>query len=197
MVYSPLTQAALFLVQTAFGLYAAVVLLRLLFQAMDVDFRNPLSQFVYKATQPLVAPLRRVLPWRARIEPALVVVLLLVHLIEVYVLSAIRGYVPGLAGAVLMATAQALALLALTLSAVLIVRAIASWVVASGGGYNPMLRLLDELTEPLLAPLRRIIPPTGGFDWSVLIALVLIQLANILLVQPFIVLAARIMVQGL
>ncbi len=197
MVYSPLTQAALFLVQTAFGLYAAVVLLRLLFQAMDVDFRNPLSQFVYKATQPLVAPLRRVLPWRARIEPALVVVLLLVHLIEVYVLSAIRGYVPGLAGAVLMATAQALALLALTLSAVLIVRAIASWVVASGGGYNPMLRLLDELTEPLLAPLRRVIPPTGGFDWSVLIALVLIQLANILLVQPFIVLAARIMVQGL
>lgn len=197
MVYSPLTQAALFLVQTAFGLYAAVVLLRLLFQAMDVDFRNPLSQFVYKATQPLVAPLRRVLPWRARIEPALVVVLLLVHLIEVYVLSAIRGYLPGLAGAVLMATAQALALLALTLSAVLIVRAIASWVVASGGGYNPMLRLLDELTEPLLAPLRRVIPPTGGFDWSVLIALVLIQLANILLVQPFIVLAARIMVQGL
>jgi YggT family protein len=60
-----------------------------------------------------------------------------------------------------------------------------------------MLRLLDELTEPLLAPLRRLIPPTGGFDWSVLIALVAIQLVNILLVQPFIVLAARIMVQGL
>jgi YggT family protein len=197
MVYSPLTQAALFLIQTAFGLYAAVVLLRLLFQAMDVDFRNPLSQFVYKATQPLVAPLRRVLPWRARIEPALVVLLLLVHLIEVYALSGIRGYLPGFIGALLMATAQALSLLMLTLSAVLIVRAIASWVVAAGGGYNPMLRLLDELTEPLLAPLRRVIPPTGGFDWSVLIALVAIQLANILLVQPFIVLAARIMVQGL
>lgn len=197
MVYSPLTQAALFLVQTAFGLYAAVVLLRLLFQAMDVDFRNPLSQFVYKATQPLVAPLRRVLPWRLRVEPALVVLLLAIYVAEVYALSAIRGYLPGLVGALLMALAQALALLALTLSAVLIVRAIASWVVAAGGGYNPMLRLLDELTEPLLAPLRRLIPPTGGFDWSVLIALVAIQLVNILLVQPFIVLAARIMVQGL
>ena len=197
MVYSPLTQAALFLVQTAFGLYAAVVLLRLLFQAMDVDFRNPLSQFVYKATQPLVAPLRRVLPWRLRVEPALVVLLLAIHVAEVYALSAIRGYLPGLVGALLMALAQALALLTLTLSAVLIVRAIASWVVAAGGGYNPMLRLLDELTEPLLAPLRRLIPPTGGFDWSVLIALVAIQLVNILLVQPFIVLAARIMVQGL
>jgi YggT family protein len=197
MVYSPLTQATLFLIQTAFGLYAAVVLLRLLFQAMDVDFRNPLSQFVYKATQPLVATLRRVLPWRARVEPALVVLLLLVQLLEVYALSAVRGYVPGLIGALLMAIAQALALLTLTLSAVLIVRAIASWVVAAGGGYNPMLRLLDELTEPLLAPLRRVIPPTGGFDWSVLIALVLIQLANILLVQPFIVVAARVMVQGL
>jgi YggT family protein len=197
MVYSPLTQATLFLIQTAFGIYAAVVLLRLLFQAMDVDFRNPLSQFVYKATQPLVAPLRRVLPWRARVEPALVVLLLLVQLLEVYALSAVRGYVPGLIGALLMAIAQALALLTLTLSAVLIVRAIASWVVAAGGGYNPMLRLLDELTEPLLAPLRRLIPPTGGFDWSVLIALVAIQLLNILLVQPFIVLAARVMVQGL
>jgi YggT family protein len=197
MVYSPLTQATLFLIQTAFGLYAAAVLLRLLFQAMDVDFRNPLSQFVYRATQPLLAPLRRVLPWRARVEPALVVLLLLVQLLEVYALSAVRGYLPGLIGALLMATAQALALLTLTLSAVLIVRAIASWVVAAGGGYNPMLRLLDELTEPLLAPLRRVIPPSGGFDWSVLIALVLIQLANILLVQPFIVLAARVMVQGL
>lgn len=133
MVYSPLTQAALFLVQTAFGLYAAVVLLRLLFQAMDVDFRNPLSQFVYKATQPLVAPLRRALPWRLRIEPALVVLLLAIQLLEVYALSAIRGYVPGLVGALLMAIAQALALATLTLSAVLIVRAIASWVVAAGG----------------------------------------------------------------
>jgi YggT family protein len=197
MVYSPLTQATLFLIQTAFGIYAAAVLLRLLFQAMDVDFRNPLSQFVYKATQPILAPLRRVLPWRARVEPALVVLLLLVQLLGVYVLSAVRGYLPGLIGALLMAAAQALALLTLTLSAVLIVRAIASWVVAAGGGYNPMLRLLDELTEPLLAPLRRVIPPSGGFDWSVLIALVLIQLANILLVQPATVFAARVMVQGL
>ncbi|MBC7160553.1 YggT family protein [Immundisolibacter sp.] len=197
MVYSPLTQAGLFLVQTAFGLYAALVLLRLLFQAMDVDFRNPLSQAVYKATQPVLKPLRRVLPMRARVEPALVVLLLLVKLLEVYALSGLRGYLPGLIGALLMAVAQSLALLMLTLSALLIVRAIASWVVAAGAGYNPMLRLLEQLTEPLLAPLRRIIPPLGGMDFSVLVALVAVQLVNILLVQPFIILAARIMVQGL
>lgn len=197
MVYSPLTQAGLFLVQTAFGLYAALVLLRLLFQAMDVDFRNPLSQFVYKATQPVLKPVRRVLPMRPRIEPALVVLLLLVQLLEVYALSGLRGYLPGLIGALLMAVAQSLSLLTLTLSALLIVRAIASWVVAAGGGYNPMLRLLEQLTEPLLAPVRRIIPPLGGMDFSVLLALVAVQLVSILLVQPFILLAARIMVQGL
>ena len=197
MVYSPLTQAGLFLVQTAFGLYAALVLLRLLFQAMDVDFRNPLSQFVYKATQPVLKPLRRVLPMRSRVEPALVVLLLLVQLLEVYALSGLRGYLPGLIGALLMAVAQSLSLLTLTLSALLIVRAIASWVVAAGAGYNPMLRLLEQLTEPLLAPLRRIIPPLGGMDFSVLLALVAVQLVNILLVQPFILLAARVMVQGL
>lgn len=197
MVYSPLTQAGLFLVQTAFGLYAALVLLRLLFQAMDVDFRNPLSQAVYKVTQPVLKPLRRVLPMRARVEPALLVLLLLVKLLEVYALSGLRGYLPGLIGALLMAVAQSLALLMLTLSALLIVRAIASWVVAAGAGYNPMLSLLEQLTEPLLAPLRRIIPPLGGMDFSVLLALVAVQLVNILLVQPFIVLAARIMVQGL
>ena len=197
MVYSPLTQAGLFLVQTAFGLYAALVLLRLLFQAMDVDFRNPLSQFVYKATQPVLKPLRRVLPMRSRVEPALVVLLLLVQLLEVYALSGLRGYLPGLIGALLMAVAQSLSLLTLTLSALLIVRAIASWVVAAGGGYNPMLRLLEQLTEPLLAPVRRIIPPLGGMDFSVLLALVAVQLVSILLVQPFILLAARVMVQGL
>ena len=197
MVYSPLTQAGLFLVQTAFGLYAALVLLRLLFQAMDVDFRNPLSQVVYKVTQPVLKPLRRMLPMRARVEPALVVLLLLVKLLEVYALSGLRGYLPGLIGALLMAVAQSLALLMLTLSALLIVRAIASWVVAAGAGYNPMLSLLEQLTEPLLAPLRRIIPPLGGMDFSVLLALVAVQLVNILLVQPFIILAARVMVQGL
>ncbi len=197
MVYSPLIQAGLFLVQTTFGLYAALVLLRLLFQAMDVDFRNPLSQFVYKATQPVLKPLRRLLPMRPRIEPALVVLLLLVQLLEVYALSVLRGYLPGLIGALLMAVAQSLSLLTLTLSALLIVRAIVSWVVAAGGGYNPMLHLLDQLTEPLLAPLRRIIPPLGGMDFSVLLALVAVQLVSILLVQPFILLAARIMVQGL
>lgn len=197
MVYSPLTQAGLFLVQSAFGLYAALVLLRLLFQALDVDFRNPLSQFVYKATQPVLKPLRRVLPMRSRVEPALVVLLLLVQLLEVYALSGLRGYLPGLIGALLMAVAQSLSLLTLTLSALLIVRAIASWVVAAGGGYNPMLRLLEQLTEPLLAPLRRIIPPLGGMDFSVLLALVAVQLVSILVVQPFILLAARVMVQGL
>jgi YggT family protein len=197
MVYSPLIQAGLFLVQTTFGLYAALVLLRLLVQAMDVDFRNPLSQFVYKATQPVLKPLRRLLPMRPRIEPALVVLLLLVQLLEVYALSVLRGYLPGLIGALLMAVAQSLSLLTLTLSALLIVRAIVSWVVAAGGGYNPMLHLLDQLTEPLLAPLRRIIPPLGGMDFSVLLALVAVQLVSILLVQPFILLAARIMVQGL
>ncbi|HEX2797157.1 MAG TPA: YggT family protein, partial [Immundisolibacter sp.] len=112
-------------------------------------------------------------------------------------LSGLRGYLPGLIGALLMAVAQSLALLMLTLSALLIVRAIASWVVAAGSGYNPMLSLLEQLTEPLLAPLRRIIPPLGGMDFSVLVALVVVQLVNILLVQPFIILAARIMVQGL
>ena len=197
MVYSPLTQAGLFLVQTVFGLYAALVLLRLLFQAMDVDFRNPLSQFVYTATQPLLKPLRRVLPMRARVEPALVLLLLLVQLLELYALSALRGYLPGLIGALLMAVAQSLSLLALTVTALLIVRAIAIWVVAAGAGYNPMLRLIDQLTDPLLTPLRRIIPPLGGMDFSVLLALVAVQLVKILLLEPFIRMAAVVMVQGL
>ena len=197
MVYSPLTQAGLFLVQTVFGLYAALVLLRLLFQAMDVDFRNPLSQFVYTATQPLLKPLRRVLPMRARVEPALVLLLLLVQFLELYALSALRGYLPGLIGALLMAVAQSLSLLALTLTALLIVRAIASWVVAAGAGYNPMLRLIDQLTDPLLTPLRRIIPQICGMDFSGLLALVAVQLVKILLLEPFIRMAAVVMVQGL
>lgn len=134
---------------------------------------------------------------RPRIEPALVVLLLLVQLLEVYALSGLRGYVPGLIGALLMAVAQSLSLLLLTLTALLIVRAIASWVVAAGGGYNPALVLVQQLTEPLLAPLRRLLPPMGGMDFSVLLALVAVQLAKILLVGPFMVLAVRVAVQGL
>ena len=123
--------------------------------------------------------------------------LLLVQLLELYALSALRGYLPGLIGALLMAVAQSLSLLALTLTALLIVRAIASWVVAAGAGYNPMLRLIDQLTDPLLTPLRRIIPQICGMDFSGLLALVAVQLVKILLLEPFIRMAAVVMVQGL
>ena len=52
---------------------------------------------------------------------------------------------------------------------VLIIRAILSWI---SQGHNPIEMVLHQLTEPLLAPIRRIIPPMGGLDLSVMIAII-------------------------
>ena len=70
---SPFNDASTFLVRTLFDLYIFVVMLRFLLQLMRADFYNPISQFVVRATQAPLQPLRQVLPGVRGIDQRLTV----------------------------------------------------------------------------------------------------------------------------
>lgn len=172
-----------FLVNTLFELYLMVVLLRFWLQLARADFYNPFSQFVVKATHPIVGPLRRVLPSIGRIDTATLVLALLVAGIKIVVLNLIAGNTNinplGLViGSFYLVVKEALSLMMW----VLIIRAIMSWV---SQGYNPMDMVLGQLTEPLLAPIRRRLPNLGGLDLSVMVVILVIIFLQKLLGDVF------------
>lgn len=168
-----------FLVSVLFNLYLMVVLLRLWLQLARADFYNPFSQFVVKATHPIVGPLRRILPSLGRLDTATLVLAILVAMAKVIVLTLMLnggGFDPLslVTTSVLIVIKEGLSLMFW----VLILRAILSWI---SQGQNPMELVLHQLTEPFLAPVRRIIPPIGGLDLSVLVAIIALQFVQILL----------------
>jgi YggT family protein len=172
--------AITFIIDTLLSLALFVVLARLLLQWTRADFRNPLCQAVVKLTNPLILPLRRVLPPIGKIDTASVVAVLLIATVEVGCIFALHGV--GLPPPelwirqVLLEIARTLLrtyLIAIFLYALLSLIA--------PGGYSPLQSLLTTLCEPVLRPIRRVIPAIAGLDLSPLWAIILIQALLILM----------------
>ena len=175
--------APVFLISTLFNLYLMVVILRLWLQLARADFYNPFSQFVVKATQPIVGPLRRVIPSIGRLDTATLVFAILVVMLKYVVLTALfSSGVPDILGLFITAVASFVTEFLNLVFWVLILRAILSWV---SQGNNPMELVMQQLTEPFLAPIRRILPPMGGLDLSVLVAIIALQFIRILMGDIF------------
>ena len=174
--------ALLFVLDAVLRLYAGVVLMRLLLQWVRADFYNPVSQSIVKLTNPLLRPLRRVVPSIGRIDTSSLVLAFAVQAVNVAARVLLSGGVPGAAGvAVLAATACVDVLLDLW-SLALLALFIASWVAPYQR--NPALALLDAITEPLLRPIRNVLPPMGGLDFSMMVALLGLKLVSMLVVAP-------------
>lgn len=173
-----MNNAMTFLVATFIDLYLIVVLLRLWMQFVKADYYNPVSQFVVKATQPIVGPLRKVLPSAGRLDTASLALAIIIGMIKAAALIWLNNIglsvLPVVINGVLFAVSSFLSMLFW----ILIIRAILSWF---SQGYNPMEAMLHQLTEPLLAPVRRVIPPIGGLDLSVLIVIIALQFLRILI----------------
>ena len=177
------SNAGVFLVQTLFGLYILVVLLRLLLQVVRADFYNPLSQFLVKVTNPPLIPLRRFIPGVAGIDMASVVLLLLLKIVEILLLGLFPKYpLAEMIGLPILAIAELVALMVNIFLFAIIIQAIISWI--NPGTYNPVSTLLHQLTNPVLEPFRRVIPPVSGMDLSPLAAIITIYLLKLLFIQP-------------
>lgn len=161
-----------FLITTLFDIYIWIVLTRFILQLARADFYNPISQFIVKATSPVLNPLRRLIPGFGGLDVAsltLFVGLIIAKLaIYVYVLRGIPAPAMDFLILFLMSTAS---LIINYFLFVIFVSAILSWVVAAGG-YNPFADLLRQISEPVLAPARRVIPPMGGLDISPMLVMI-------------------------
>ncbi len=174
--------AATLLIETVFGLYIIIVLLRFLLQLARADFYNPISQFIVKATQPPLKPLRRLIPGFAGLDLAALFLMLVLQIIELWLIFAVRGTAPGFAAIAILSVAELLQLCIYVFLFSIIVQVVLSWL--NPDTYNPVTALLYRLNEPLLRPARRLLPPFSGIDLSPLVVIVVLQLASILLVRP-------------
>jgi YggT family protein len=170
----------IFIVDTLFALVVGAFLLRLLCQIVRTDFRNPLVQAIVRLTNPLVMPLRRVLPPIGRVDSGSVVAVLLAQMLRTTLVLLLAG--DGLPSAVPLLLLSVVELLDTTLLVFLgaiFLYVILSWV--SPDGYTPAGRLLADLVEPLLRPFRRLVPPLGGLDLSPLAVILLLSVLRMVL----------------
>jgi YggT family protein len=171
--------ALIYLVDTLLSLALIVVLLRLLLQWVRADFRNPLARAILQLTNPLIMPLRRVLPPMGQLDTATALLLVVIAAIEAaapYLLSGLGVPLP-----VPWAQATVLEILRGVLHTyffVILLYALLSLI--APGTYSPAQALLTSLAEPVLRPVRRVIPPLGGIDFSPLWVLIIIQALLIL-----------------
>jgi len=174
--------AATFLIETLFGLYILIVMLRFLLQWARADFYNPVSQFIVKATQAPLAPLRRIIPGIPGLDLAAALFMFVLKFVELWLVTGLLGIEPQVGALAILAVAELLGLLLKVFIFSILIQVIISWV--NPGMYNPVMGLLHSLNEPLLAPARRIIPPVSGLDLSPIAVIIAIQLVSMLVVAP-------------
>ena len=172
-----------FLIDFVFNIYLMVVLLRLWLQFARADFYNPFSQFVVKATQPIVAPMRRILPSIGRLDTATLALALVVAGLKIVTLNTVLGGTGlNILSVVILSCVIVIKEILTLVMYVLILRAIMSWV---SQGNNPMELVLSQLTEPMLAPIRKRMPEMGGLDLSMMVVIVLLLFIQKLLGDLF------------
>ncbi len=181
-------QALFFVVKTLLDLYILAYVLRLVLQWARADFYNPFSQFIVRVTNPLVIPGRRLLPAAGRLDTATLVAILLLEIVATYLLTwMVMSGAPGvmlphpLTMIVYAFLRTVVAILNLMFFAILI-RVILSWV--SPGVHSPVTAVLWSVTEPVMAPVRRLIPPIGGLDLSPIFVLIALQALRMLVKLP-------------
>lgn len=174
--------AGSFLIDTIIGLYMLAVMLRFLLQWVRADFYNPISQFLVTVTNPPLKFLRKFIPGFFGMDLASLVLLVCLAIAKLYLIFAISGVTPRFSGILLLAVGEVIQLGVYVFIFSMLIRVVLSWI--QPGGYNPVLGMINQLTEPLMAPARRIIPPFGGLDISPIFVFVFLYLTLMLVVRP-------------
>lgn len=177
-----LNTAAVYILQTIGSLYLLIVLLRFILQLVRADFYNPVSQFIVRATHPLLKPLRKIIPSLGGLDLASLVLAILLQLLLMALTLMLLGY--GLDNPLQLLLWSIIGVTALFLKVfffALIISVILSWV--AQGSHNPTAMLINQICEPLLAPIRRILPSMGGLDLSPIVAFLLLNLIDMLVIR--------------
>ncbi|MCG8670428.1 MAG: YggT family protein [Pseudomonadales bacterium] len=157
-------------------IYIMIVVARFILQLVRADFYNPVSQFIVKATSPVLNPLRRIVPGFGGLDVASIALFMLLVFLKLCIWLMLKGYglalIPSLDFLILFMRSMANTIINFFTFCIFIM-VILSWV--SQGSYNPMADIMRQVTEPIMAPARKIIPPMGGLDLSPMVVILLLM----------------------
>lgn len=175
-----LSEIGIMLVKTLAEMYLFIVILRFLFQVVRADFYNPLSQFVVKATNPPLKPLRRIIPGVAGIDFASVVLALLIQWFSMQAIALIlgAGIIPPIS-AILWSLIGTISLVVHIYFWGMLAVIIVGWVAPQS--YHPLLILLRQIIEPAMTPFRKLLPSMGGLDLSPILAFLALNVIRIVI----------------
>ena len=178
-----LAQATIFLVELFFDIFILAFFLRYLFMIIRVDLTNPLSALIIKITNPFLKPLRGTIPGYLGIDWSSILVLVLAQAIEIILVTLIISEVaPALSGLIILTIAHLLRMILYIYLFVILIQVIMSWL--NPNAYNPITTIMYQISEPILKPIRRLVPSAGGLDFSPFIILVIINLLMMLIISP-------------
>ncbi len=183
-----LSNSAALIFSTLGGIYLLAVLLRFLLQVARADFYNPVSQAVVKITDPMVRIFRNVIPGYKGIDFSCLVLALVLEAIAICVLLLLYGLaIPSLSFVITWSVVGILYFMVNIYYYAIIASIIMSFVMLFSGNTNPhpLLRLVWQLTEPVMAPIRKVVPPMGGLDFSPIFIFIGIRLIQNVLITTF------------
>ena len=176
------TNALFFLITTLFDIYMGLLLLRMILQWVRADFYNPLSQMIWKLTNPPVLPLRNIIPRWKNLDTAALLVLVVVAIVYVALVGWI--FTTGIAplSIVWYALLKCIVAVIHVYFISLFAQAVLSWL--GPGVNNPAANILWSMNEPLLRPVRKFIPLVAGLDLSPLVVMLALQVFKHLIPLP-------------
>lgn len=168
------------LLNTVVSLAIAAFLLRMILQLVRADFYNPICQFLVKATNPLVIPLRKIIPSIGKVDTASLLLALIAQALGIAILFQIYG--GGFPNPLQLLIWSVIGLCSAILNLyffAIIGNIIMSWV--AQGGAHPAAQILYQITEPVMAPFRKLLPSMGGLDLSPILVFLCINVLEVLL----------------
>ena len=180
--------SAALIFSTLTGIYLFAVLLRFLLQVAKADFYNPVSQAVIQITDPIVRILRTVIPGYKGIDFSSLVLAFVIEAIAICVLITLYGFsIPSIGYIITLAFAGVVLFIVSIYYYAILASIIMSFVMMFSGSTNPhpLLLLVWQLTEPVMAPVRKIIPSMGGLDFSPIIIFIAIQIIQNFILTTF------------
>jgi YggT family protein len=172
----------IFLIEVIFGLYMAIVALRIIMQWAEWEYHNPVVTMIIRVTQVPVKFLRRFIPAIGRWDTATIILLLLLSMIKLVFISLLKTGIPQVSAFLMLILTDIFSLFITLFTVSIIVEVILSWL-SPQGSYNPITPLITRMNTPILKPIRQMLPTMGGIDLSPLIALLGIQILS-MLVMP-------------
>ncbi len=159
--------------------YLTLLILRFLFQLCQVDYFNPISQFIAKATNPVTEPVRKMVPPVRRFDFASVIVAILFQAIMYLVILSLAGYGFQPLALLIWGFLKVVSLVFTIYFFAIIAMIVISWL--APGNPHPGIQIINQITEPIMAPFRNLLPPMGGLDLSPILVFLVLNMLQVVM----------------